>query len=83
MENKKFVDTAAVATYTGMKSGTFEKMRVCGDGPKYYKIGKAVRYRLEDVDEWLAARCAGNTGDYKCYGGPGRPRKTAEVSNRV
>ncbi|TGQ15916.1 AlpA family transcriptional regulator [Mesorhizobium sp. M00.F.Ca.ET.217.01.1.1] len=30
--------------------------RQTGDGPPYLKIGHQVRYRVEDVDNWLASK---------------------------
>ena len=32
------------------------KARRMGRGPAYYRIGHAVRYRLGDLDDWLAMR---------------------------
>ena len=76
MESKKLVDTVVAAAHVGVRPNTLEKLRVVGGGPRYFKVGKSVRYKLEDVDSWLNERCAGSTSDYECYRGPGRPRKT-------
>jgi predicted DNA-binding transcriptional regulator AlpA len=35
--------------------------RMKGDGPPFYKIGRSVRYRLSDVEAWLAERVRTNT----------------------
>lgn len=32
---------------------TVRTWRSNGKGPRYYKVGKAVRYRPEDLDAWL------------------------------
>jgi predicted DNA-binding transcriptional regulator AlpA len=48
-----FFCTKGLARYTGLSPSYFEKGRVYGYGPPYYKAGGAVRYRKSEVDEWL------------------------------
>ena len=55
------LDTLAAAAHVGLSKSTLEKLRVFGGGPKYLKLGKAVRYRIEDLDAWLAARVISST----------------------
>lgn len=45
-----------VAQYLGVKPNTVYAWRVRKEGPRAVKVGRAVRYRLEDVDAWLAGR---------------------------
>jgi predicted DNA-binding transcriptional regulator AlpA len=42
---------------------TLIRLRVSGLGPKYVRIGrtKAVRYRQEDVQSWLASKLISST----------------------
>jgi hypothetical protein len=35
---------------------TLSQWRYLGTGPAYFKLGKHVRYRLEDVTAWLEAQ---------------------------
>ena len=79
----KMLDTVAAAARVGVKPNTLEKLRVVGGGPRYFKVGKSVRYKLEDIDLWLNERCAGSTSDYPCFRGPGRPRKAVEASHHA
>lgn len=37
-------------------AGTLCNMRVRGDGPPFVKLGRRVRYRREDIDNWLGNR---------------------------
>jgi predicted DNA-binding transcriptional regulator AlpA len=37
------------------------KARVTGIGPKFVKVGAAIRYRRSDVDAWLAERTRTST----------------------
>jgi len=48
-----------IARITGMSVASVRRWRLFSQGPKYLKIGSAVRYRREDVSAWLAARPTG------------------------
>jgi predicted DNA-binding transcriptional regulator AlpA len=48
-----------VAHLTGMSIATVRRWRLFRQGPRYLKIGAAVRYRREDVEAWLASRPTG------------------------
>ena len=47
-----------VAEYLNMSAASLRKWRRLGGGPKFLKIGRAVRYRREDVETWLRS-CPG------------------------
>jgi predicted DNA-binding transcriptional regulator AlpA len=56
--------TPAAAEYVGLSDSTLEKFRLTGDGPKFVRIGvRAVGYRIEDLDAWLAERVRRSTSD--------------------
>lgn len=49
-----------VARITGMSLASVRRWRILQThGPKYLKIGAAVRYRPEDMEAWLASRPTG------------------------
>jgi predicted DNA-binding transcriptional regulator AlpA len=48
-----------VARITGLSVASVRRWRLFKSGPKYLKIGSAVRYRAEDVRAWLEARPTG------------------------
>ena len=61
---KAMIDNSALtdeetARYIGMSESFLRQSRMNGDrhnrtsGPKYLKIGRAVRYLKEDLDAWL------------------------------
>jgi excisionase family DNA binding protein len=54
-------DTKGAAAYVGLAVPTLEAMRVSGRGPSYMKLGRSVRYRVADLDKWLAARVVTST----------------------
>jgi excisionase family DNA binding protein len=47
----------------GLKDSTLQTLRVNGGGPRYCKLGRSVRYREEDLEEWLSARLVGSTSE--------------------
>lgn len=50
------LDTSEVADLLTNKSNTIEGWRIKGIGPRYIKIGRLVRYRIEDVNAWLESQ---------------------------
>lgn len=57
------LDTHAAAAKTGLASSTLRKLRLTGQGPRYLKLGRAVRYRESDLDAWMDARATSSTSD--------------------
>ena len=57
----KLLDTNQLAEQLLNKSNTIEDWRIKGVGPRYIKIGRLVRYRLEDVELWLEAQTRNST----------------------
>jgi predicted DNA-binding transcriptional regulator AlpA len=54
---------ADAAIYLRLSRSTLAKLRLYGTGPRYTKVGRAVRYRRADLDAWINARYAGSTID--------------------
>lgn len=55
------MDSVQLADYLTNKPNTIEGWRIKGVGPRYIKIGRLVRYRLADVEEWLEAQARSST----------------------
>lgn len=55
--------TVDAAAYTGVSRSTLEKLRIFGGGPRYLKLGRLVRYRKSDLEEWLSIRAVSSTSD--------------------
>lgn len=64
MDNK-IRDTEEQATRVGLSKSYLEKLRVRGEGLAFVKIGRAVRYRDSDVDDWIAARIVNSTSELR------------------
>ena len=45
-----------VARITGLSVASVRRWRLFRQGPKYLKIGAAVRYKPEDISVWLETR---------------------------
>lgn len=61
--NEGVFDTARTSEYLGLSMSTLEKARVYGTGPKFLRLGRAIRYRRCDLDAWLAARVVTSTSE--------------------
>lgn len=48
-----------VARITGLSVASVRRWRLLRQGPKYMKIGAAVRYKAEDITAWLESRPSG------------------------
>ena len=58
---QELLDTSELADLLTNKSNTIEGWRIKGVGPRYIKIGRLVRYRIEDVEAWLEAQARTST----------------------
>lgn len=45
--------TKQSAAYLNLKPETLNKWRWAGTGPKYYRVGGAVRYKQHDLEDFL------------------------------
>jgi excisionase family DNA binding protein len=52
------------ASVLRLSERTLERMRTSGlNAPKFVKMGRVVRYRVSDLEEWIAARVVGSTSE--------------------
>lgn len=58
---KTFLDTPEAANYLGLQSSTLEAWRCRGGGPIFVKLGRLVKYRQSDLDDFIEARVQTNT----------------------
>jgi excisionase family DNA binding protein len=50
----EMLSTEQAAEYCGMSPRTLEKRRSSGGGPVFVKLGSLVRYKVEDLEAWIA-----------------------------
>jgi len=58
-----FLSTKQAAHYIGLSPRTLERMRRTGEGPRYRKHGRYVRYHIAELDAWSDARAKTRTVD--------------------
>lgn len=44
------------ATFLGCSESFLNNARISGGGPAFIKVGRAVRYAVDDLQAWLASR---------------------------
>jgi predicted DNA-binding transcriptional regulator AlpA len=55
----KLLNEYDVARITGLSVASVRRWRLLHQGPRYLKIGSAVRYRAADISAWLESRPTG------------------------
>ncbi len=53
--------TREAASYLGLAVSTLNKWRCYGTGPKYLKLGRAIRYTKDELDIFLETRMVRST----------------------
>lgn len=62
----KLMRTPAAAEYINSTESTMTKMRCNGTGPKFIRIGGAVNYSKESLDEYIRLRTFRSTTEADC-----------------
>lgn len=52
-----------VATYLAVDVGTLRAWRLRGQGPRYSKVGRLVRYDTGELQAWLDSRMRSHTSE--------------------
>lgn len=52
-------DQRTLAQYLGKSTAWCERARWAGEGPRFIKLGRHVRYKAEDVLAWIEAQTEG------------------------
>lgn len=50
---RRYGDTAFAADYLDMPAATLAYWRSVGVGPRWFKLGRRVRYDLDDLDDFI------------------------------
>lgn len=59
----EILDTKEAAGYVRLGKPTLDRLRISGGGPRFAKLGGAVRYRKVDLDTWLESRLVSSTSE--------------------
>ena len=61
--SSRLLTTTQAADLLGLSPRTLESLRLRGGGPRFAKLPHAVRYRPEDLAEWIEAGLRTSTSD--------------------
>jgi predicted DNA-binding transcriptional regulator AlpA len=56
VQRREFLTERDLAALGLATERTLQNWRLFSRGPRWYKVGRAVRYRVSDVEAWLTAR---------------------------
>ena len=59
----RLLDTEGAAKHLSLSPSYLEKLRVRGGGPRFASLGRAIRYRVCDLDTWAADRLVSSTSE--------------------
>ena len=62
--NRRLLDVKESAEYLNLSKSTLDKWRCYGEGPKFIKMGRAIKYRMSDLDDYIASRQSSSTSHY-------------------
>ncbi len=57
------LDQKLAARFLRLSVRTLERHRVAGTGPRYARLGRLIRYRQSDLDEWVARSLRKSTSE--------------------
>ena len=63
MDSTSLLTPREAADYRKASPSTLAKERCTGFGPPFVKMGRSVRYRRSDLDNWIAANIRKSTSD--------------------
>jgi excisionase family DNA binding protein len=59
----RFIDDREAAAFLGLSRTYLRQLRVKGGGCRFFRFGRAVRYRLTDLDAWASRKAVESTSD--------------------
>jgi len=71
----RLLTVSEAAEFLQLSESWMNKARIYGDGPRFIKMGRSVRYSLQALEEFKRAHARGSTSEYERCAGPGRPAK--------
>jgi excisionase family DNA binding protein len=61
MDIYPLIPTSEAADILGLQPNTLEKWRLSGEGPTFVRVGRSIRYRRQDLAEWINGRRSSST----------------------
>jgi excisionase family DNA binding protein len=69
MSYQKYLTPHEAAQYLHSSASTLAKLRVYGGGPSFCRIGRAIRYRQADLDDFMSRTRVRSTSEVIKSGG--------------
>jgi predicted DNA-binding transcriptional regulator AlpA len=63
MADSALLDTKQASALFGLSESTLRKWRLSGQGPAFVRLGRAVKYRQADIDQFLDERLFHSTAE--------------------
>ncbi len=63
MEKSQFLKRQEAADFLNIKRSTLAAWATRGGGPAFVKFGRAVRYRISDLEKFIESRVRRNTSE--------------------
>jgi transposase len=57
-----FLNTEQAAFYLGLSPRRLQELRSAGEGPRFRRHSRYVRYHIDDLDRWSKETSGGNNG---------------------
>lgn len=64
IQNDEIIPTKTASKIVGLSVSTLTKLRLTGGGPRYLRLGRAIRYRRSDLNAWMEASTHASTSEY-------------------
>jgi predicted DNA-binding transcriptional regulator AlpA len=74
-QRDRLLKVGEAAEFLQLSESWMNKARLSGSGPEYHKMGRSVRYGLQDLEAFKRANARRSTSEYDSHSGPGRPPK--------
>jgi excisionase family DNA binding protein len=62
-QHHEYLKPREAAAYLNSSTSTLAKRRLYGNGPRYHRIGTAIRYRKSDLDQFMALSAVTSTSE--------------------
>lgn len=63
MNSPYFLTQNETAELLRISTGTLERMRLKGNGPRFVKAGRRVLYRADEIEDWTEGRTFQSTSE--------------------
>lgn len=60
-DQERLLMTSEAAEIVQLSQAHLEKLRIYGRGPRFVRLGRAIRYRRADLENWIEAGLFGAT----------------------